>query len=140
MMGNNKPGNGKIRIRVTREIVEKLNSILHEFLPSIYTYNNLIKGEKYYLKPVHIVSRKLSSGSTVKYYYYGRYWYKIEKNNKSIKWIYLGKEKPSPSLPDPPENPLEGLVVKKIDDGNMVELVIASEELFRKLYDKLFQR
>ncbi|MEM4880326.1 MAG: hypothetical protein QXU22_05675, partial [Desulfurococcaceae archaeon] len=104
---------------------------------SIYEYNNSIKGKNYYLKPVHIVSRRLQDGSLVKYYYYGRYWYKIEKDpvTKKLKWIYLGKEKPSPELPDPPPNPLEGIVVKKYDDR--VEIEFSSEDLFRIIYEKI---
>ncbi|MFP3203656.1 MAG: hypothetical protein RXR43_16050, partial [Sulfolobus sp.] len=40
-----------------------------------------------------------------KYIYIGRYWYKLERKNGKQKWIYLGKEKPLPNLPDPPELP-----------------------------------
>lgn len=132
---------GKIRLYVTREVLERLNNLLLESLPSIYSYNDRIRSEGYYLKPVHIVSRRTSMDSIVKYYYYGRYWYKMEKNeNWRIKWIYLGRSKPSQNLPDPPENPLEGLVVKKIEDENTILLMFASEEVFQRLYSKLFAR
>jgi len=136
----NKSRSGKIRVRETHEVVRRLNTILTEVLPLIYSYNSMIRNTNYYLKPVHMVSRRLPSGAVVKYYYYGRYWYRVEKNNGRIKWIYLGRSKPSMDLPDPPENPLEGLVVKKIEGGDLIEIVFASEDLFRRLYDKLFSR
>ncbi|ADV64618.1 hypothetical protein [Desulfurococcus mucosus] len=139
-MALNGSRSGKIKLRVTRDVFNRLNSLLLESLPAIYGYNGLIKGEKYYLKPVHIVSRRLPTGATVKYYYYGRYWYRVERSSDGrIKWIYLGRVKPSPSLPDPPANPLEGLVVKKIEEEGVVELVFANEEVFKRLYSKLFQ-
>ena len=114
------------------ELVKKINLLLADYLPEIYRYNNQIKHTKYYLKPVHIVIKKKSNGRQIRYYYYGRYWYRIEKKNnngrKGIKWIYLGREKPDSSLPDPPENPLEGLVLK-ISDGEITVITSRKEML-----------
>jgi hypothetical protein len=66
----------------------------------VYEYNTKIRGYGVYLKPYHIVYR-----NGKKYIYIGRYWYKLERKNGKQKWIYLGKEKPLPNLPDPPELP-----------------------------------
>ncbi len=101
----------------------KINLILSEFLKEFYQYNSQLKNTGYYLKPVHIVVKNGKNGRT-KYYYYGRYWYRlvINRGSKSrIKWIYIGKNKPHPQLPDPPDNPLEGAVVKLREDR--VEIV-----------------
>jgi len=115
------------------EVVKKINLLLADYLPNIYMYNETIKDSKYYLKPVHIVVKSKSDGRKIKYYYYGRYWYRIEKaksNGKTrINWIYVGKFKPDPNLPDPPENPLEGLVVKVAD--NEVEIIASKRELLK---------
>lgn len=118
------------------KVLRRLSLVIGEILPVFYEYNKRIKHLGLYLKPIHIVTRKSSDGSTVKYYYYGRYWYKLEKTpDGKIKWIYIGREKPIPSLPDPPLNPLEGVVIKRYD--NNVEIVVASEDLLKRLYGKL---
>ncbi len=120
------------------ELVKKINIILSEYLPQIYSYNNLIRDKKYYLKPVHIVTKKKPDGNYIKYYYYGRYWYRIERRRDKpsrIKWIYLGKDKPEPDLPEPPENPLEGLVVKISKEG--VEIITSKKETYRLIYEAL---
>ena len=66
----------------------------------VYEYNTKIRGYGVYLKPYHIVYK-----NGKKYIYIGRYWYKLERKNGKQKWVYLGKEKPLPNLPDPPELP-----------------------------------
>ncbi|MEM4717932.1 MAG: hypothetical protein QXE81_04130 [Desulfurococcaceae archaeon] len=127
----------KISIRESETILRKLNLVIGEILPVFYEYNNQIRNRGVYLKPVHIVVRRLQDGSIIKYYYYGRYWYKLEKDfNKRLKWIYIGREKPFPDLPDPPLNPIEGLVVKKYNDT--VEVIFASDDLFKALYSRIF--
>jgi hypothetical protein len=127
---------GRVTIKESPQILAQLNLLVGELLKDFYKYNELIKERGFYLKPVHIVTRKLQDGSTVKYYYYGRYWYRLEKTPTGrIKWVYVGRTKPIPELPDPPENPLEGLVVKVYND--VVEIVIASEEMMKLIYSKL---
>ncbi|WFO75342.1 hypothetical protein J4526_00065 [Desulfurococcaceae archaeon MEX13E-LK6-19] len=102
--------------KITKEMLDKLYSILEEYKRKLYDYNRLVSEKGYRLKPVHIVVKKTKLG-TVKYMYFGRYWYKVVYVGKSgktskVKWVYLGKEKPEKELPDPPRHPLEGLVVK----------------------------
>jgi len=127
---------GKVSIKESTDILIKLNLIIGQILPVFYEYNNMIKQQGFYLKPVHMVTRRLQDGTTIKYYYYGRYWYKLEKTPTGrLKWIYIGKEKPLPELPDPPENPLEGVVVKRINET--IEIIFGSEELFRTIYSRL---
>ncbi len=114
----------------------KLNMVFTELLSEIYEYNNRIRNTGYYLKPVHMTMRRLADGTTLKYYYYGRYWYRVERNKEGrVRWIYLGKEKPSPDLPDPPPNPLEDIVVKKYN--GKVEIEFSSEEILREIYERL---
>ncbi|MEM4062212.1 MAG: hypothetical protein QXY11_05075 [Desulfurococcaceae archaeon] len=128
----------KLSVKGSTEIFSRINLILAEFLPAIYEYNSMIKHTGFYLKPVHITTRRLQDGTYVKYYYYGRYWYRLEKVSPSrIKWVYVGREKPSPQLPDPPPNILEGVVVKKYNGE--VEIEFASEELFREISKRLYQ-
>jgi len=127
---------GKVSIKESTDILIKLNLIIGQILPVFYEYNNMIKQQGFYLKPVHMVTRRLQDGTIVKYYYYGRYWYKLEKTPTGrLKWIYIGKEKPLPELPDPPENPLEGVVVKRVNET--IEIIFGSEELFRTIYSRL---
>lgn len=127
----------KLSIRGSTEIFARLNIIMAELLPVIYEYNNKIRHTGFYLKPVHISTRRLQDGTVIKYYYYGRYWYKLEKPSPSkIKWIYIGREKPSPELPDPPPNPLEGVVVKKYD--GRIEIEFGNEQLFREISKRLY--
>ncbi len=112
--------NKKKRELANKTVLRTINDIISGYTQKIYEYNNIVRKKGYYLKPVHIVVKKRKDGTRVKYYYYGRYWYRIEirKNGSSqIKWIYLGKEKPDKDLPDPPKNPLEGLVVRVDNEG-----------------------
>lgn len=130
---------GKVLIRESPSILVKLNLVIGEMLPAFYEYNNKIRHTGFYLKPVHISTRRLQDGTAISYYYYGRYWYRLEKDPLGrLKWVYIGKDKPVPELPDPPRNPLEGVVIKKYD--GTVEIVFASEELFREIYNRLLSR
>ena len=93
---------------------ERLKRIVEEFLRELYDYNSVVKQYGYYLKPYHVVTYKTASG-VKKYYYYGRYWYKVRYVGKKgrtslVKWEYVGREKPLRELPDPPRHPLEDTV------------------------------
>ncbi|WP_440059756.1 hypothetical protein ACSU1N_00935 [Thermogladius sp. 4427co] len=126
----------KKKVRESLDFLKKLNTVIADYLQQIYEYNNTARQKGYYLKPVHIAVRKEGNSVRTKYYYYGRYWYKIERTEKGgIRWTYIGKEKPDPTLPDPPKNPLEGLVVKVRDSE--VEAVFASEEMYNEIMKKL---
>ena len=98
-------------------------------------YNNVVKKHGYYLKPVHIVVKKNSEGEKVKYYYFGRYWYKIvsvkKKNRRTIRWIYVGRKKPLRKLMDPPKNPLEGLVIKISTDK--IEVLASNRDVLESI-------
>ena len=93
-------------MRVIRNCAEALKKYHENLRRKIYEYNERIRSTGYYLKPIHIVKKNLSSGVRV-YYYFGRYWYKLVKVGSKIKWIYIGREKPDPKLPEPPINILE---------------------------------
>lgn len=127
----------KIALKSSLEVFTKANTMIGRLLIPIYNYNSLIKSRGYYLKPVHIVTRQSPDGTKVTYYYYGRYWYKLEKDQttKKLKWKYLGKEKPDPSLPDPPPFQLEGLVIKKYD--SYVEFLAFNDTFLRLFSDFL---
>ncbi len=106
-------------------------SIFTPYRVRIYAYNSQIRDTGYYLKPVHMVYKKLE-GRKVKYMYFGRYWYRVyrarEGGRSKIKWIYVGRDKPDPQLPEPPINPLEGIAV--IVDGDDV---LVDEKAFNAL-------
>ncbi|MCY0882713.1 MAG: hypothetical protein OWQ50_02655 [Acidianus infernus] len=84
-------------VRLEEKEFYKIFSKLKE---QVYEYNSKISGSEVYLKPYHVVYK-----NGKKYIYIGKYWYKLEKYNGKIKWIYLGKEKPLANLPDPPKFP-----------------------------------
>jgi hypothetical protein len=90
-----------------------IDSLLDYYRQQLYNYNSMIKGYGVYLKPLHIVVKNSLSESKKIYYYFGRYWYKLKAINGKLKWIYMGREKPLDSLPDPPTNPLLVLEVKR---------------------------
>lgn len=111
--------------KITIKEYNLFKKLLDEYKIKLYTYNSLIKKYGFYLKPYHVVV-KHSSGRTIKYIYYGRYWYRLKYackkgNTSKIKWIYIGSEKPLSNIPDPPKNPLEGIVIKICDDGIYVK-------------------
>lgn len=110
----------------------RLAEIMDEFMRMLYEYNSRIRSSGYYLKPYHVVTRRTPYG-TKRYYYYGRYWYRVKyvgKKGKTslVKWEYVGKTKPDEKLPDPPNHPLEGVVF--LVEG---EDVIMREEDYRRL-------
>ncbi|MEM0366339.1 MAG: hypothetical protein QXO93_03790 [Acidilobaceae archaeon] len=86
-----------------------LDKLLADLKRAIYDYNWRIKSTNYYLKPVHKVYKTVGGARRI-YEYYGRYWWRITREEGSVKFIYVGKIKPQ-NLPEPPINPLEGLVV-----------------------------
>ncbi len=107
--------------RISIEEYSLLNKLVEDYKRQLYTYNAMIRRYGFYLKPYHVVV-KHSRDKKIKYIYYGRYWYRIvymgKKGSTSrIKWVYVGSEKPSPELPDPPHNPLEGLVLRIDEEG-----------------------
>lgn len=90
-------------IRIEEKEFDKIFTKLKEL---VYEYNSKISGTDIYLKPFHIVYK-----NNKKYIYIGKYWYKLERYNGKIKWIYLGKQKPISNLPDPPKLP-EATIIK----------------------------
>lgn len=85
-----------------QECVKRITSCLIDLYRSkLYEYNRIVRRWGLILKPVHIV---ISKGKT--YFYYGKYWYRLEKRGTRLKWIYVGKTKPLKEIPDPPINPL----------------------------------
>lgn len=106
--------------------------IMEMFSPyrrKIYEYNESIKDSGYYLKPVHVVIKK---SMNFKYLYFGRYWYRVIRGEgRRLRWIYVGREKPDPNLPEPPLNPFEGL--KIIVDGNDV---VVDDYVYRVLVSR----
>ncbi len=93
----------------------------------IYEYNERIRSSGYYLKPVHVVYKRVGD-TRVKYLYFSRYWYRLVKKDGKLLWIYVGKEKPDPHLPDPPLSPFEGFSV--IVDNNDI---LVDEGTYRAL-------
>ncbi|MFN3267930.1 MAG: hypothetical protein ACK416_01575 [Zestosphaera sp.] len=97
-------------------------------------YNMLIKDSGYYLKPLHFVYLKSPRMFlSIRYVYFGRYWYRVyrvsgSRSRSKIRWIYVGKEKPDPTLPDPPLNPFEGLYVLAVGSD-----VLLSEKSYKAL-------
>ncbi len=115
--------------------VSYLNKALEEYIRLLYKYNSVIRGTGYYLKPVHLVTKRTADGKKT-YMYIGRYWWRIEyvgKRGKTsrIKWIYAGREKPRElrEYPDPPKHPLVGLTV--IIDGDDI---LVDEKSLKKYY------
>lgn len=95
-----------------------LLDLYSQYKLEIMKYNERIRSTGYYVKPIH-VTYKNSSEARLKYVYFGRYWYRISRRKRGIAWIYLGREKPEPSLPDPPLNPFEGVSVTVLDDEDI---------------------
>ena len=112
---------------------------LEAYKREIYRYNSVISGTGFYLKPVHIVTRRLPDGTRRRYLYIGRYWWRLgytsDRGRKRLRWRYIGTEKP-PELkgyPRPPSSPLQGLRV--VVEG---EDVLVDCSLFRR-YRWLFK-
>lgn len=126
------------RVRI-RNGYKAIREMLEEYKRLIYRYNSVISGTGYYLKPTHIVTKKLPDGTRLKYVYIGRYWWKITYASKKgrkggIRWKYVGREKPSELLhyPDPPENPLTGL--RFTIDGDDIILDCSIYKRFKWLF------
>ncbi|MGC8909926.1 MAG: hypothetical protein ACP5O5_05005 [Fervidicoccaceae archaeon] len=125
---------------------EVLAEILEKIKGYFKSYNKSISGSGYYLKPIHFSSRQVE-GKKRKYVYLGRYWWKVlylgrtKEGKVKLKWIYVGKTKPS-GLPEPPDNPLEGvsIYIKEGEDdfyfidlkGEKIELIEKIEKILGK--------
>ncbi len=105
----------------------EFDSVITRFKGLVYEYNSKIKEYNVYLKPFHVVSK-----GSKRYFYIGKYWYKLEKINGKLKWIYLGKEKPIKEMPEPPRFP-EATIIKEenkfIVDEKILEELRALVEL-----------
>ncbi|MCE4615272.1 MAG: hypothetical protein F7B60_07080 [Desulfurococcales archaeon] len=111
----------KIALQGCMGILEKL---LDDYRTSIYAYNSMIKKTGFYLKPVHKVYYKNSHGTKIIYEYHGMYWWKKQKKGYKVYLKYYGKQKPE-GLPDPPVNPLSGVIIDKTEG-----LIIVPKSLF----------
>ncbi len=96
--------------------LKAIETLLEDYRRAVYAYNSLISGTGYYLKPTHVVTRRLEDGTRLRYIYIGRYWWRLSYVSRrggkgGVKWRYIGKEKPAAlkDYPDPPEPPLAGL-------------------------------
>ncbi|RLG80327.1 MAG: hypothetical protein DRO09_03290 [Thermoprotei archaeon] len=110
-------GTRTVRIRNGYNVIMSLYA---PFRSRIYRYNSEIRDSGYYLKPVHLVYKSIR-GRRVKYVYFGRYWYRVVRKGGSIKWIYVGRDKPDPHLPDPPLSPFEGIGIAILGDDVVVD-------------------
>ena len=90
---------------------KRFNELLAKLKSLVYEYNSEIGGKGVYLKPYHVVYK-----GGKKYVYVGRYWYRLERRNGRLKWIYLGKTKPYPDLPDPPAIPEITIVITESEN------------------------
>lgn len=111
-----------------------LNHILDlysQFKLEILSYNERIKNTGYYVKPVHIAYKNSNTGR-VKYIYFGRYWYRVVKRGNRLVWVYVGKDKPEPSLPELPPNPFENISIAVINDSD-IEIDLDGLELLANI-------
>jgi hypothetical protein len=101
---------------------------------AVYSYNLSIRNTGYYLKPVHYVYKRSSTGRVRVYEYYGRYWWRLENRGGRVRWRYVGRSKP-PGLPEPPSTGLEGLRIIREGDDIIVDCWVVERfpELFRGL-------
>ncbi len=100
---------------------KQFDEVLHKLKSMVYDYNSKIKEFGVYLKPYHIVYK-----NGKKYIYVGKYWYRLEKIRGKLRWIYLGKDKPIESMPNPPKIPSSTIIKENTD-------YIIDEELLNKL-------
>ncbi len=105
-----------------------LEEVLERYLRDIYRYNSMLRGTSYYLKPVHMVTRSTRYGR-LRYVYIGRYWWRLEYRDGKLRWRYVGREKPEElrDKPDPPRNPLAGLVYAVSGED-----VIVREDVYKR--------
>lgn len=110
--------------------VRRVKEIYDEYVRKLNEYNDQIKHTGFYLKPVmKIVRRDRNDPSKVaRYdYYYGKFWYIQISTRQRKAYIYVGKEKPLESLPDPPRDPLEG--IEMIQEGD--DILIPKDQFER---------
>ena len=109
--------------------LEAVEAALEGFRRSLYRYNSLLRGSGYYLKPVHIVTRRLADGSRRRYMYIGRYWWRLSYTrgrgapSHRLAWRYVGRDMPAElrgKVPPPPRNPLEGLSYAALEGGDIL--------------------
>ena len=67
------------------------------------------------LKPFHYVYK-----NGKKYVYIGKYFYRVVKEGRRVKWVYVGKEPPE-GVPPPPPNPFEGARFRKVGSKYLLE-------------------
>ncbi|RLG78017.1 MAG: hypothetical protein DRO12_00445 [Thermoprotei archaeon] len=105
-------------VRIKRDEFKRLvASALDDYLRQLYEYNNVAKKFSVYLKPVHIVTKR---GSRI-YIYIAKYWYRLEKSNGKLKWIYIGTSKPQiQGLPEPPPPLIDKIPIEM--DGEYVDV------------------
>ncbi|MEM2007213.1 MAG: hypothetical protein QW154_06215 [Sulfolobales archaeon] len=108
-----------------------------QFKLELLEYNERIRDTGYYVKPMH-VTYKSDNGVKLKYVYFGRYWYRVNKRKKRLGWVYLGKEKPDPSLPDPPLNPFEGVSAIVLNDED-IEVGVETLQLLARIEQSINQ-
>jgi hypothetical protein len=102
-----------------------IDKLIDVYKTSLYRYNTLLKKYGVYLKPVHIIVKKTAYGTKV-YHYYGKYWYRLVYSDGKLRWIYMGREKPSHDIPDPPINPL--LVIKILPEKERDKVCVYIEK------------
>jgi hypothetical protein len=108
----------KLKIYGCNKIFSRL---LEEYRISLYAYNSRIRETGFYLKPVHKVYYTRKDGTRSIYEYYGTYWWIKKKKGYKTLLKYYGKNKP-PGLPDPPINPLSGIVANPLENWVIVPI------------------
>ncbi len=109
-----------IRVKGGKRLLMK---ILEEYQRQVAEYNSKLR-DGLRLKFVHYVT---VNGK--RYVYFGKYYYKVKRVGKRIKWIYVGKE--LKEVPPPPPNPFDGLKVKVDGDDIIVE---------REIYERYLRK
>lgn len=126
--------NATLLLCTNRECVNDIiRGVMDVYRDSLYSYNTIVKRFGVYLKPIHIVVKKSSNGVKV-YHYYGKYWYKVVYSKGKVRWIYIGREKPVPEIPNPPINPL---TVIKVVGGKGDKACIFIENIHE--WEKVYQ-
>jgi len=125
------PPSCRVRVLGGASAIEK---VLDDIKKQVYKYNSEVSKKGYYLKPVHKVYKKLSNGRMRIYEYYGRYWWRLERRNGKLKWIYVSNIKPK-GLPEFPSHKLEGVVV--IREGNDIIIDCEVFDRLKELFENL---
>ncbi|MDM7274882.1 MAG: hypothetical protein P3X22_001995 [Thermoprotei archaeon] len=126
------PFKSECRVRVF-DGAKVLDRVLGDLKMAIYEYNSRIKYTGFYLKPVHKVY-KSPGGVRRVYEYYGRYWWRITRKGGKVRFEYVGASKPA-KVEEPPDNPLEGLVVVREGEDVIVECSVY--ERFKTFFEGL---